>query len=234
MVGWGDFWASAWMCTSWIAIPLLLNKSLFFDYYFLNVQVNSHKSFIHLSICGHLGWFHVLATINNAAISTGIQMSFELVFVSFIFTAVELLSHDNTIFNCSRILHTISIVGISIHTCSAQVVISVSGVAHRQSQVGIALRPGNTAGGKFPWVGSSNEEFCWPQSLVCPGLGKELDLSQYPLLWTASSSPMRPEALAKTLEAGRHNGAGTESWAEQTQCWSEYPTLSTHRRGINS
>ena len=32
--------------------------------------------FIHLSVNGHLGWFHVLAIINSAAMNTGMRVSF--------------------------------------------------------------------------------------------------------------------------------------------------------------
>ena len=40
--------------------------------------------FIHSSISGHLGFFYVLAIVNNAAISRGVQISVEvLAFISF-------------------------------------------------------------------------------------------------------------------------------------------------------
>ena len=34
--------------------------------------------FIHLSIDGHLGYFHVLATVNSAAMNNGIHVSFSI------------------------------------------------------------------------------------------------------------------------------------------------------------
>ena len=35
-----------------------------------------HIFFIHLSADGHLGWFHVLAIVNIAAMNIGVQVSF--------------------------------------------------------------------------------------------------------------------------------------------------------------
>ena len=37
-----------------------------------------HKFFIHLSVDVHLGCFHVLATVNSAAVNSGIHVSLSI------------------------------------------------------------------------------------------------------------------------------------------------------------
>ena len=41
-----------------------------------------HNFFIHLSANGHLGCFHVLATVNNAAMNIRVNMSFKIMVFS--------------------------------------------------------------------------------------------------------------------------------------------------------
>ena len=41
-----------------------------------------HIFFIYSSVFGHLGCFHVLAIVNSAAMNTGLQVSFQMMFFS--------------------------------------------------------------------------------------------------------------------------------------------------------
>ena len=57
-----------------------------------------HIFFIHSSADGHLGCFHVLATVNSAAINIGVHTSFELEFCLDICPGVGFLDHMATLF----------------------------------------------------------------------------------------------------------------------------------------
>ena len=68
--------------------------------------MNSHGIFLYLFIDGHLGCLHVFAIVSNAAMTMGVQISFQvgILFPSGKYPQVELLDHITSIFNFLRTL----------------------------------------------------------------------------------------------------------------------------------
>ena len=59
-----------------------------------------HIFFIHSSVSGHLGFLHVLAIVNSAAMNTGVHVSFQImVFSGYMSRSGIAVSYGNSIFS---------------------------------------------------------------------------------------------------------------------------------------
>ena len=67
--------------------------------------------YVHSSIHGHFGWFHILAIVNNAAVNIWEHISFQIsVFIFFRYTPRSGIAvlYGTSIFNFLRNLHNVS------------------------------------------------------------------------------------------------------------------------------
>ena len=78
---------------------MLLQMALFHSFLWLsNICVCVCHIFIHSSVFGHLGCFHILAIVNSASMYIGMHVSFQMICLD-ICPGVRLLDHMSTLFS---------------------------------------------------------------------------------------------------------------------------------------